>query len=341
MTLSNIKKACAAYHGVAVSDLTPSVGIDLFLVAANNCKANAQALNNFEYSRVQATLSIDGETGGALSSATITGNVNDTLTVTSTVAAGTYIRQGEFGGYPLFTKEGSTTYFLYYNAADASYVIATTLSSAALTNYWLPASDILTPPGSYVGQGSAAGTAVVTHATSSLWTGIREVVAVSRTNTDGILVPLDFTRSDIPIERDRYELELSEDYEAYRRYPSDAALLNRGSNGTLVQRGRTLYVYPVDQISSTPLSVTIEGYGQLADYDAASLLLSTPPDFFVEFAPAYIQWYCICELNYLFKTFVARTEGNLSMPEKERDTAWRNLLLWDTYLIDANSTRSR
>lgn len=340
MLLSDCQKFAASMHRVAVADMT-ELGIDLFLEAANSIKTDAQLEHNFEFSRVQATLSVDGTTGGALSTATITGNINETLTVTSTAAAGTFLRQGQFGGYPMFTKEGATTYFMYYNAAAASYVIATTLTTAALTDFWLPASDILVPIGSYVGQGAATGTAVVTHATTAAWSGIREVIAAQRTNADGILVPLDFTRSDIPIERDRYELEMSEEYEPYRRYPSDAQLLQRGTNETLIQRGRTIYVYPVDAITTTPLSVTLEAYGTLPDYTSSSLLLSQPPDFLMEFGGTYMKWAITCALNYRFKTFTPRTEGNLSAPEKERDMAWRKLILWDTYQVDANATRSR
>lgn len=340
MLLSACKKIAAAYHKVATSAFTVD-GIDLFLAAANNVVSNAQLQHNFELSRVQATLSVDGDNGGALANAVIVGNINETLTVTSTVAAGTFIRQGQFGGYPMYTKEGTTTYFLYFNAAASSYVIAITLTSAALTNYWLPSVVTLTPLGSYVGHGTAAGTAVVTHASTASWNGIREVVAVQRTNADGILVPLDFTRADIPIERDRYELELSEEYEPYRRYPSDAQLLQRGTNGTLIQRGQTLFVYPIAAIVTSPLQITIEGYGSLPEYDASSLLLTQPPDFLMQFGGTYVQWATICELNLLFKTFVQRTEGNLAPPEKERDTAWRNLLLWDTYQVDSNATRSR
>lgn len=248
MLLSACKKVCAAYHKVPASAFTVD-SVDLFLVAANNVVSNAQLQHNFEMSRVQATLSIDGDAGGSLDDAVIIGD------------------------------DG--------------------------------------------------------------FTDVREVVAVQRTNTDGILVPLDFTRADIPIERDRYELELSEEYEPYRRYPSDAQLLQRGTNGTLVQRGRRLFIYPVAAITSSPLSVTIEGYGSLAEYDATTLTATEPPDFLMKFGGTYIQWAVACELNFLFKTWVPRTEGNLAAPEKERDTAWRNLILWDTYQVDANATRSR
>ena len=248
MILSTLKKVCAAYHQVSTATLTVD-GVDLFLIAANNARGNAELLHNFELARVQASLSIDGETGADLSTAVIT-------------------------------------------------------------------------------SGGA-------------WSGLKEVIAVQRTNVDGILVPLDFTRADIAIERDRSELEMSEDYEPYRRYPSDAALLQRGTNGTIIQRGSKLHVYPVDAITSTPLQVTLEAYGLLADYTAASLTDVVPTDFFLQYGANFLQWSIICELNFLFRTFVTRQEGNVTSPDKEREKAWRELLLWDTYKVDSNATRSR
>ena len=349
MTLANLKKICAAYHQVATSALTVD-GVDLFLVAANNVRNHAELLHNFELSRVQATLSIDGETGGALSNAVIVGGTSNTITVSGTSnpdATGVYTQFAIFAGYPAYFKAiVGTGYsrFLYYNTGNATYVLANILVNDALLAGWIPAIDITTPIGTFLGTSELSGitgTLTTAYTSTQNWSGIKEVIAVQRTNVDGILVPLDFTRADIPIERDRYELEMSEDYEAYRRYPSDAALLQRGSNGTIIQRAGKLFVYPIDAITSTPLLVTLEAYAKLPDYTATNLSDTTPTDYFVEYGATYMQYAIICELNYLFKTFVPRSEGNLAAPEQAREQAWRNLVLWDTYQIDSNATRSR
>lgn len=345
MTLANLKKICAAYHRVATAALTVD-SVDLFLVAANNVRNHAELLHNFELSRVQATLSIDGETGGALSNAVFVSTKNSVI-VSGTLspdAAGTYNQIGNYSGYPMYYKETSPAYFLYYNPGNATYVIYDDITDGAMLGGWKPAVDITTPIGTFVGAGGfygATGTATTAYAGTQAWSGIKEVIAVQRTNVDGILVPLDFTRADIPIERDRYELEMSEDYEAYRRYPSDAALLQRGSNGTIIQRAGKLFVYPIDAITSTPLLVTLEAYAKLSDYTATNLSDTTPTDYFVEYGATYMQYSIICELNYLFQTFVPREVGNLAPPEKAKEEAWRNLIVWDTYQIDSNATRSR
>lgn len=343
-TISQLQSVCAAYHRVATSALTVG-GVNLFLVALNNAKNNAQKLHNFEAARVTATLDVDGVNGGSLDDAVIDGESATTLTVTGTLSSpdpsGTFTEFGLFADYPLYMQSGAPSFFLYYCEEAASYILSDSVSVEIPDYAWVPATPRLSPAGTMAAQGTTTGTATVTATSTSRFSGISEVTAIQRTNTDGVRVPLDFTRADIAIERDRYELELSEEYEPYRRWPSDAQLLDRGSNGTLIQRGRTIYVYPLSATSSSPLSIAIEGYGNLADYTSANLSDATPTDFLIEHGAMYMQWAAICELNYLFKTFVQREEGNLTAPEAARDNAWRDLVLWDSYLIDPNSTRSR
>ena len=339
MILSNLKKIAAAYHHVATSALTVD-SVDLFLVALNNVRSNAELLHNFELSRCQATLSIDGANGAALSGANIVGGAANTVLVSGTLVpdvTGTYLLQGTTNGGNVYTRlVGSVLYTVYYDSVRFNIT-----DIFVGTHVWQRAVGVASAyTGSYPALLGVTGTATVTEG-STQFASIKEVIAVQRTNTDGLLVPLDFTRADIPIERDRYELELSEEYEPYRRYPSDAQLLQRGTNGTIIQRGSSLFIYPVDKITTVPLTVTLECYGRLADYTATNLSDTGPTDYLVQYGSTFLQWAVICELNYLFQTFVPRQEGVLSAPEKTRDEAWRNLILWDTYMVDANATRSR
>ena len=192
------------------------------------------------------------------------------------------------------------------------------------------------------GVGGASLEDAVFDANYDQFTKIKEVVAVSRMTPQGTYIPIDFARADIPIERDRTTLEFQS--LAWLRYPSDAQYARQGWNVSIIQRGRRLEIYPPDiPASNTGNSVAlrIECYGLLADYDSDSLEDTEPTDFFVEYGAQFMQWSIINELNFYFKTFVPRTEGNLSPPEQKAADAWRDLLLWDTYLIDANTTRSR
>lgn len=254
MNLFSLKDVCALLVGKTSADLTTG-STDLFLVAANNARRNAELRHNFEYSRITALVDINGADGASLD-----------------------------------------------NGANISSYLGDTYS----------------------------------------FVKIKEIVAVMRRRPDGTYIPLDFARADIPIERDRTELEFSDNLFPYLRYPSDAQINARGSSSSIIQRGRSLYIYPVyiDQ-SPTTWRVLIEGYGWLNNYEDVGNVDDAPQDFFVEYGATYLQWAIVCELNMYFRQFVSRQEGNLSPPEKERDAAWHDLLIWDTYQIDSNTTRSR
>ena len=173
---------------------------------------------------------------------------------------------------------------------------------------------------------------------------LKEIVAVSILR-QGIYYPVDFTRADIEIERERSGLELDNEWWPYR-YPSDAQIAILYSTQVVVQRAQGLYLFPrvsnlyPEQVN--PIPVFLEAYGFLRDYIATDLQSSTPTDFFIENGFEYMQWATIKELNYLFQTFVPRQEGNvIPDPKAERDEAWRDFLLWDAYLVDSHVTRPK
>lgn len=350
-TLSEIKAACAAFHGKTASDFTVN-GVDLFLVAANNARRDAELRHNFEYARCRATLSIDPTDGGALSAAVIEGNTSSdatSLTAAGTVTPGSVV--GTF--HRSATQVGGAYYYTSLGPANESWILYFSVTTWFLVNFhdypnfaelvgdWSMVGTAADPTGTYTPNNGATGNVTIAGVTASTFSGVKEVTAITRTRPDGTHMPLDFTRADIGLERDRYELELSDDYWPASRYPSDAQILLSGSTSTLVQLGRTIFIHPKDTTSTEDLDVILYGYGMLSDYGTAALADTTPTDFFVEFGAAYLQWSVICEINYLWKSFVPRTEGNLSPPEQAREKAWRDLLLWDTYLVDSNSTRSR
>ena len=182
--------------------------------------------------------------------------------------------------------------------------------------------------------------------------GVKEIVAVQRMRPDGTYIPLDFARADIPIERDRTELEFSDNLFPYLRYPSDAQIVARGTSSSVIQRGRVVYIYPFyANISPATFQVNIEGYGWMSPYTADQYtyledgitpdITVEPEDFLLGEGSEYMQWAIVCALNPIFGTFVVRQEGNVAPPEKQRDVAWETLLLWDSYQIDGNTTRSR
>lgn len=162
--------------------------------------------------------------------------------------------------------------------------------------------------------------------------GVKEVIAV----LNGSGIPLDFTRFDIAAERERSSLDKFPRF----RWPSDAQRDVRLSTAQIVQRGKRLLVYPPNKTDTDPFEILFEGYGWLEEYTDASLSLDYPQDFFLEFGHLYMQWAIVAELNFKFKTFVQRQEGNLASPENQAEAAWKRFTDWDSYLVTSNITRT-
>lgn len=193
-------------------------------------------------------------------------------------------------------------------------------------------------------EGGALSAAVI--APTGVFSGVKSILTISGLRAGGEFVPLDFTKPEVSQERERFELELSNEFWPSARYPSDSQVLNRLGNASLVLRANTIYRFP--QISGAdsgePLTVYIEGFGWLDDYTVDQLdedAEGDAEDFLVEQGFEFLQWEIALELNYIFHTFVFRQEGNAGSPEKKRDEAWRDLLIWDSNLVDPNATRTR
>src|ERR1700722_5846486 len=343
-TLTQLRATVAGFHATSTGSFTVG-GFDLFLGSVNNAIKTAQMLQDFEDSRCTALLNIDAVVGGNLVNAVFEVGASTTMVVTGTLSpnvVGTYLQTGLYGGFPLFTLEGTPTYFLYFNVTLGSYILSNTLTDGTPTAYFIPSPIQTSAPGTYVNAGTATGTATVAQTLVNAFSAIKTVLAVTRQRPDGTYIPLDFARADIPIERDRTELEFSDNLFPYLRYPSDAQINARGTNSSIIQRGQNLSIYPVYTAGVTvPFTVRLECFGWLNALRSGNYADTFPSNSLLDYGFEWLQWSAICELNYIFKTFVPRTEGNLSAPEKYRDDAWNKPVLFDAYRVDANTTRSR
>lgn len=114
----------------------------------------------------------------------------NSLTVAGTLspnAVGTYKLSGNFEDKPLFILESTPSFFVYYNPVEGGYVLARTLTSAALTDYWSPTIALPDEPsGTYEPHGANSGEAAVTDSPTDLtdYTPAAEV----KTRIDGNLL---------------------------------------------------------------------------------------------------------------------------------------------------------
>lgn len=159
--------------------------------------------------------------------------VDDKATVTGTLspdATGLYVPSGTFSGYDLFILAGAPSYFLYFNSNDASYVIADTLTTGALTDYWLPSSPLTEVTGDYVGQGANTGTASVTDNPVDL-TGMSVKAEVRRTSSAEVTLDLnpsitDFVNGEITIPS--ISSEDTQDFDFVGTFNWDLVLIDAG-----------------------------------------------------------------------------------------------------------------
>lgn len=104
---------------------------------------------------------------------------------------------------------------------------------------------------------------------------------------------------------------------------------------TLVQSGQHVYLYPADQnvFGASPVSMMLDVYRYFPNYDE-----DDDNDFMLQFGDDFLFYDSLCRLNFYWKEFVNRQEGNVAPPNGERDAAWAALLAWDASLILSGDT---
>lgn len=125
---------------------------------------------------------------------------DDSVVVTGTLTpdvTGTYVPCGTFSGYPLFVLEGSPSTYIYYNPVAGTYIIARTLSTGGLTDFWVPSPQITEPTGTYLPAGAYSGTATATDHPVDL-TGYAPEAVVRRSSQADIALDLNPSITDAP-----------------------------------------------------------------------------------------------------------------------------------------------
>ncbi len=172
---------------------------------------------------------------------------------------------------------------------------------------------------------------------------IRQISSIGGMTAGGRVVPLNFSSYEAAVEEDRTVFNAGGEW--LDRTPADweVEAFAGSFGGGIVQRGDMLFRYPGGVNTTTDGLVYIEGTGWLLDYTDAQLAEpeADPQDFFLEHGFEWLQWEIIMALNYKFQTFVPRQEGNVGSPQSLRDEAWRDLVVWDSYAVAANSTMLR
>ena len=331
MTLTALKSAVAAVMNKTVADFTVD-SQDIFLVAVNQARRNAELLHDFEFSRKLVTVSVDGVTGGSLSSAVQygTATVVDIKSVIemglfdqeanlvpaewTTVAEGLerqradnpftaprYPTDGWYESTPMgmgrFQLAGGTIY-RFPKDSTADYTVGMEVYS--FKEDW-DATDL-------------GSTATVTGTISPNFTGDYDVVG---------------TYNNCPFFYD--------DGGAYWLfYDGDAWIL--GPEFPMLGSPPAGYFKLTTTSQSPAGSYTAQG---TATGTAVVALSGFVEDEWLKYGYQHLLWATVVILNHRFKTFVYRQEGNLPPPDKQAEAGLAAFIEWDAARYETNRRHGR
>lgn len=161
--------------------------------------------------------------------------------------------------------------------------------------------------------------------------GIKRVIDVLLPIGGGQMIPIEYLTLDAWNRR----LQRQMGRQQYNASQSAAMAGFFSANPVCYLQGQTLFLVPSQQFNF-PVSATLSVVQWMPDY-----VNDSDTDFFLEYAPDYIQWQAILELNNVVKEYVHRIEGNID-EEKIKSyaaAAFQTLLAWDSSVIgSATST---
>lgn len=120
-------------------------------------------------------------------------------------------------------------------------------------------------------------------------------------------------------------------------YSAGATLAGLGvSNGNPIayQQGQLIHLVPESQFGF-PVAARLRVIRFMPDYSVVG-----DTDFFTQWAPEYLQWQALLEINKHFRRFVVKNEGNIDEAaiKATADEALQTLLAWNSSLDEGTST---
>lgn len=183
---------------------------------------------------------------------------------------------------------------------------------------------------SIVSNAAGGNLATAVEAGTSTLVTIREIDSVQLPDRVGNLFSVEFMTNDEWNDRIKRQIGRA-------GYDPTLSLAEMGvytENPIAYQQGQKIFLYPAEQFSF-PTTVTMNIAQFMPDYTT-----NLDTDFFVKYAPDYLQWQGILEANKLFQQFVARQEGTVdeSAVKELAQNALSALLIWDDGINNSTST---
>lgn len=320
-----IKNAVVAY-GMQTSATPFNVNgtSDILSLAINNARRYAERAHDFFNAQLDCFLSI-GANGGSLLSAFVDTGVTATGTLSPNVA-GTFVLSGTYNSLPFYTKTvGGVTYILSYSGSQWN--IAGGLFVPGADN-WSLVTVNTSPAGVYTAHGANTGVLTITETTGTI--SVKRVSNVLLPIAGGFYVPIEFLTNDEWNER-VMRLVGREHYNSVKT--SEEVGISQ-FNAVAYQQAQTIVLVP-PSLYTFPVAAKLSIVRWMADYvnDADS-------DFFSQFAPDFLMWRALVEINNYFKVDVKRTEGNVDEQfiQGQADAALQALIAWDNAIATGTTT---
>lgn len=329
-TVLQLETQIATYLGRdSVADLMQN-GQDIGVYGLNSARRRAEQAHDFKLSEINAFLAIP-TTGASLASA----YQSTTLTVTGTLTpnvAGTYTLTGTFAGMPLYILPGTTSYFIFFSQPNNEWFISSspTTNSTPSPGWGNAAGGPTNITGTYNHGAGATGTATVTGNTTAV--NVKRVKSVLLPLISGEYQPIEFLTDEQFISRAR--MQLGREY-----FNPGTSLTNLGvylgGNALCYQLGQSLFLSP--STLSFPITAQLLCVQFLAEYTSGS----SQTDWFTTYAPEYLYWQGVIEVNNFFKRYTTgRIEGQVDVAEVQSfaDKALDALMNWDISIVRSTST---
>lgn len=341
-TLLQIKTKIAAFFQKTVADLT-ILGEDMGLDALNQAKQAAQLAHDFEFQRQICTLTVDGITGGTLSSAVLQGTAT-AATIKTIVDMGQFDENGNFRP----VEWTSVSESLERQRADGRYgglryptdgevqgdprgLGRLVLRNGAVFRFPL---DTNTADNDY-------SVGIEAYCLDAAWTAgdVSGTACLATFNSEG---------SDMAT----YGNSTINGYPAYLGYLNSEVgiVIWRNAAGTawyltkLAAAGDEAEDYDFFKLVTTntsPAGAYTDSWTGFTTLTVSAVTGSSTGDTWTTYADEYLLWYAISYLNYRFKEFVPRTEGNLTPPDQKAQLALERFIEWDASRFDRNRRHGR
>lgn len=152
---------------------------------------------------------------------------------------------------------------------------------------------------------------------------VKSVLEVGLFDENGNLRPIEWTTVAASLEVQR---KMKPGF--YPRYPTDGQVIpGLCGNQRITFANNKAFVFPKQ--AGLTLTIGMEVYTYAEDWAAAALEPTPTEDIWTTNAADYLLWATVVQLNYRFKEFVPRQEGNMATPESMRDAALQRFLEWD------------